>query len=208
METRMTRGWFKPLLMMGAVLLMSTAAGAAAPAVEGDHATPRTDVIGPAWAGIVPAVTTLVVFVLLLIVLSKFAWGPIASGLKAREDKIRRDIEEAEAARARAEATLNEYRQQLAGAEDRIRQMMAAATADAERAAETIRMRGRQEAEEIKEKANRDIEASRDEAIREIYAQAADLSTDIAEKIIRRELRPEDQKALVDESLGRLQAVR
>jgi F-type H+-transporting ATPase subunit b len=207
METRMTRGCFKPLMMMGVVLLGSTLA-MAAPEVEGGHAAPRTDVIGPPWAGIVPAITTLVVFVLLLIVLSKFAWGPIASGLKAREDKIRRDIEEAEAARARAEATMNEYKQQLASAEDKIRQMMVAATADAEKAAENIRMRGRQEAEEIKEKANREIENSKDEAIREIYAQAAELSTNIAEKIIRRELRPEDQRALVDESLGRLQAVR
>src|SRR5215207_2341356 len=62
---------------------------------------------------IAPAVTTLIVFALLVAVLGKFAWGPIATGLKNREDKIRRDIADAEAARKRAEATLAQYNQQL-----------------------------------------------------------------------------------------------
>ncbi len=206
----MKRNWIK-LGAATAVVLMQTGVvlAEAAHAVEGGghDATPKTDVIGPWWAGMVPAILTLVIFVLLLVVLSKFAWGPIASGLKEREDKIRRDIAEAEAARARAEATLKDYQAQLATAEEKIRQMMTAAGADAEKVAENIRIRGRQEAEEIKEKANRDIEASRDGAIRDIYAQAAELSTSIAEKIIRRELRPEDQKALVEESLNRLSSV-
>ncbi len=208
----MKRRWMKfgaavvVILMQSGIVLAEAAHGADAAA--GEHATPKTDVIGPWWAGMVPAILTLAIFVLLLVVLSKFAWGPIASGLKAREDKIRQDIADAEAARARAEATLRDYQTQLASAEEKIRGMMAAASADAEKAAENIRLRGRQEAEEIKEKANRDIEASRDNAIRDIYAQAADLSTSIAEKIIRRELRPEDQKALVEESLNQLAGVR
>src|SRR5688500_2951739 len=39
--------------------------------------------------GIITAITTLIVFLGLVVVLGKYAWGPIASGLKAREDKIR-----------------------------------------------------------------------------------------------------------------------
>lgn len=185
------------------VMLMTTAA-MGAEAAEGE----APSLIGPITAGLVPAITTLVIFLLLLVVLGKYAWGPIASGLKAREDKIRKDIADAEAARARAEATLREYEQKLADAQDQIRSLIQAATADADKAAEQIRYRGRVEAEEIKEKANRDIEASRDEAVREIYAQAAELSTGIAEKIIRRNLNADDQRDLVDESLNRLQAVR
>src|SRR5690349_4052568 len=69
---------------------------------------------------IAPAVTTLIVFALLLAVLGKYAWGPIATGLKNREDKIRRDIADAEAARTRAESTLAQYNQQLATAEAQV----------------------------------------------------------------------------------------
>src|SRR5689334_1830554 len=56
--------------------------------------------------GLVTAIITLIVFIVLLGVLSKVAWGPIAKGLADREEKIRRDIQEAEAARARAELSL------------------------------------------------------------------------------------------------------
>lgn len=187
-----------------AVVMLMTTAAMGAETAEGD----APSLIGPITAGLVPAITTLVIFLVLLVVLGKYAWGPIASGLKAREDKIRKDIADAEAARARAEATLRDYEQKLAEAQDQIRALIQAATADADKAAEQIRYRGRVEAEEIKEKANRDIEASRDEAVREIYAQAAELSTGIAEKIIRRNLNADDQRDLVNESLNRLQAVR
>src|SRR5205085_388944 len=106
-----------------------------------------------------------------------FAWGPIASGLKAREDKIRKDIADAEAARAKAEATLKEYSAQLATAEARIRDMMAKASADAEKLSTSLRMQAQQEAEEIKERSTRDIEAARKAALNDIYSQAAELST-------------------------------
>lgn len=203
----MTRLWTK--LTAVAVVALGQTVALAAPAAEGvEAAHGEPSLIAPTWAGVVPAILTLVIFLLLLVVLTKYAWGPIASGLKAREDKIRKDIADAEAARQRAEATLREYEQKLASAQDQIRQLMQQATAEAEKAAEQIRYRGRVEAEEIKEKANREIEQSRDEAIREIYAQAAELSTGIAEKIIRRNLNPEDQRDLVNESLNRLQAVR
>jgi F-type H+-transporting ATPase subunit b len=156
---------------------------------------------------IIPAVTTLVVFALLLAVLGKYAWGPIASGLKAREDKIRQDIRNAEEARARAEATLGEYNQKLAAAENEVRQIMAKASADAERLATSFRMQAQQEAEEIKERAQRDIEASKNQALSEIYEKAAELSTSIAEKILRRNINVEDQRDLVNESLRQLQEV-
>src|SRR4051794_25556396 len=60
---------------------------------------------GPGTVQIITTLTTLIIFGLLLVVLSKYAWGPIVSGLKAREDKIRKDIKDAEEARLRAERT-------------------------------------------------------------------------------------------------------
>src|SRR5438270_12138271 len=67
--------------------------------------------------GLISGIVTIVVFLVLVAVLGKYAWGPILSGLKAREEKIRKEIADAEATRAKAEATLREYSQQLATAE-------------------------------------------------------------------------------------------
>lgn len=191
------------MMVLGVVL---AAAPAALGAAEGDGGS-GSPITGPQ-QGLITAVTTLLIFAVLVAVLGKYAWGPIAGGLKAREDKIRKDIADAEAARQRAEATLREYEQRLASAEDKIRELMQTATTDAERVAEGIRLRGREEAEVIKEKAQREIESSRDDALREIYRQAAELSTGIAEKIIRRNLNAEDQRDLVERSLEQLQTVK
>jgi ATP synthase F0 subunit b len=131
--------------------------------------------------------------------------GPnVLAGLKAREQRIRKDIADAEAARAKADATLREYNTQLAGAEAKMRDMLAKAASDAEKLATGIRMQAQQEAEEAKERATRDIEAAKNQALTEIYQQAADLSTAIDEKILRRNLNPDDQPDLVNQSLEQL----
>ena len=130
------------------------------------------------------------------------------AGLKKREERIRKDIADAEAARGRAEATLREYNQQLATAETRVREMLNKATADAERLATSVRMQAQQESEEIKERTTKDIEAAKNQAIREIHGYAATLATSVAEKIIKRNLNAADQESLVQESLEQLQTIR
>ena len=155
-----------------------------------------------------PAIWTLVIFLIMLAILYPTAWKNVLAGLKKREERIRKDIADAEATRARAEATLREYNQQLATAENRVREILGKATADAERLATTIRMQAQQESEDIKERATKDIEAAKNQAIREIYAQAATLATTVAEKIIKRNLNAADQEQLVRESLDQLQTIR
>src|SRR5215212_1419844 len=107
----------------------------------GGHAEKEPQLLSGGKEGAITALVTLIVFGVLVAVLSKTAWGPIAKGLQDREDKIRRDIEEAEAARARSEATLKEYQQQLATAEARVRELLSKATVDAEQIATSIRTR-------------------------------------------------------------------
>jgi F-type H+-transporting ATPase subunit b len=148
-----------------------------------------------------------VIFVLLLAILYPTAWKSVLAGLKKREERIRADIADAEAARKKAEATLREYNTQLAAAEARVRQMISDATAQGEKLATGIRMQAVQEAEEAKERAQRDIEAARDAAIRDFRAYAADLAIDIAGKILRRNVNAADQQDLVRQSLDELQTV-
>lgn len=156
--------------------------------------------------GLISALTTLIVFLILLLVLGRFAWGPIVASLKARESRIRKEIADAEDARAKAEETLREYSSRLAEVESKVREMLQSASVEGEKLAAGIRTRAQQEAEEAKERATRDIEAARKQAIKQIYAEAAELSTSIAEKILRRNLNPADQEDLVRSSLQELPA--
>lgn len=175
----------------------------------GHEKAPLVPQTGDEMASALPtAIWTIVIFLIMLAILYPTAWKNVLAGLKAREDRIRKDIAEAEAARARAEATLKEYNTRLATAENQVRDLLAKATADAERTATTIRMQAQQEAEEAKERAMRDIEQARKDAIREVHEQTAILATSVAEKILRRNLNPDDQRDLVQNSLDQLETVR
>jgi F-type H+-transporting ATPase subunit b len=191
-------------LVTGALLLH------AAPAVAQEEAKPP---LLPPLTGegsgqtYMQGVWVVIIFVILLAVLYPTAWKNVLAGLKKREERIRGDIAAAEAARTRAEATLVEYNQQLSAAEDRVKQLLSQAATDAEKIGASIRLRAQAESEEIKERALKDIDASRQQALIEIYEQAANLSTTLAEKILRRNLNADDQRALVDESLKQLQSV-
>ncbi|HEV7301348.1 MAG TPA: F0F1 ATP synthase subunit B [Tepidisphaeraceae bacterium] len=185
-----------------ALPLVSATVALAAPAGD-DHAAPT--LLNAPNTGMVTAITTLIVFILLLAILSKFAWGPITKGLAEREQKIRDEIQNAEKARLAAEARLREYDAKLATADAQVRELLNKATADAERAATTIRMQAQQESEEAKERAIRDIEAARKDALRDVYEQTAMLATTVAEKILRRNLNADDQRDLVNASLEQLQ---
>ena len=153
----------------------------------------------------IPALFTLIVFAILVALLGKVAWGPIAEGLQKREDKIRGDVEAAEAARAKAEAQQAEYQRQIDGAEQRVRDLLAQANADAQQLATRVKMQAQEDAEEIKEKAQRDIEQSRRDAVESVRAEAATLAVAIAEKILGREVNADDQQRLIEESLNEMQ---
>jgi F-type H+-transporting ATPase subunit b len=67
-------------------------------------------------------------------------------------------------------------------------------------------MQAQKDAEEAKDRANRDIEQARKSAVADVHRHAADLSTAIAEKILRRNLNADDQRELVNSSLDQLQS--
>ena len=153
------------------------------------------------------ALWVLVIFIVLVVILQRTAWKNVLAGLKARENRIRKDIADAESARLKAEATLRDYTKQLTDAEAKVRDILAKAATDAERVGQSIRMQAQADSEEIKERATREIEASKTQAIREIYDQTAELATTVAEKILRRNLNVDDQRDLVTRSLDQMQEI-
>jgi len=152
------------------------------------------------------AIWVIIIFVVLLIILYPTAWKQVLAGLKRREERIRKDIEDAEATRKRAEETLQAYSNQLAEAENRVREMISGASAQAAKIAAEIRAKAQQEGEETRQRAMREIDSAKQQAISDIYQRAAEISTSIAAKILRRNINVEDQRELVRQGLEELQS--
>lgn len=181
---------FVSWLMTSLVQASSEAAG------EMGHESPNL-FGGDIWLSIF----TLVIFVILLAILGKFAWGPILSGLQKREEHIRNTIEEAQNARQEAEKSLAEYKEQLAQARQEAQAIIEKGRTDAARLAEDLRVKAQAEAQSLRDRAQQDIGSAKNQALNEIYDQVAVLATEIAGKIIQKSLNPEDHRQLLDESL-------
>jgi F-type H+-transporting ATPase subunit b len=204
--------WMRPLPVTAAPESEthgSSAVAAEHAAADAEHGEKKPDLLPDptekeTW---MQALWVVIIFLVLLAILYPTAWKSVLAGLKNREERIRTDIANAEAARTKAEATLRDYNNQLAAAESRVREMLSKATTDGEQIAAQIRTRAQQEAEEIKERNAKEIEAAKNSAIREIHETAADLATNVAAKILRRELNPADQQELVRQSLEQLPTI-
>lgn len=151
-----------------------------------------------------PAITAFVVFGVVFLVLAKFVWPGIAKGLDDRNNKIVSEIKAAEDARAAAKAAQAEFEKSLASAREEAANMIKQARADAQRVADELKARNDQELAEKVARANADIEAARKSAVAELQAQSAALATEIAGKILRRQVNDQDNQRLVQESLKEL----
>ena len=145
--------------------------------------------------------TTVVVFVLFLLLAMKFVWPHILKGLDQRDQKLRDDLEAADEARKQAKAALAEYEQELSSARNEAGAMIAKARTDAKAAAEELRANNTRELAEMKKTATNEIEAAKLAAIVELHAEASTLAIAIASRVLGREISSTDQQSLVDESL-------
>src|SRR4029453_7321396 len=115
------------------------------------------------------AIFTFLVFVLLLGLLYKYAWGPVTEGLERREASIRDNIAAAEAARLKAEKMLAEHAAKLDKVQDEVREILAEARRDAEHTKNEIVAAAQKEAEASRARAVQDIERARDQALDDLF---------------------------------------
>jgi F-type H+-transporting ATPase subunit b len=149
-------------------------------------------------------VWTLVVFLLVVFVLGKFAWGPILAGLKAREDFIHDALAKAKGDRDEAAAQLKLYEQKLADARAAASALVEEGRRDADALRQAYEAKAKEEAEQTLQRAKREIAIAKETAIKELYTLSGKLATDIAGKIVQRELKPEDHEKLIRETLDQL----
>lgn len=151
------------------------------------------------------AIWTLVIFLLVLVVLGKFAWGPILKVLKSREEFIRESLSSAKQEREESERLLKEYTEKINKAREEATAIVEEGRRDAEEVRKRIHSEARSEAEAIATRAKKEIEIARDDAVKQLHDQTILLATSVAGKMIRRELSAADHQALLDESLSELE---
>jgi F-type H+-transporting ATPase subunit b len=147
---------------------------------------------------------TLVVFLLLLLALGKWAWPAILKAVEEREKKIQAQIEAAEKANQEAQRVLAEYRQQLAAAKGEAQELLAAGRAAGEKLREEIMARARAEHEELIGRARREITAEREKALADLRREAVELSLAAASKVIEKNLDTEADRRMVQDYLSSL----
>ena len=170
-----------------------------------DHAAhgPATP-IPPVKEGVAPAITALVVFAIVMFILATKVWPIITGGLDERNAKIREEIAAAEAAQKQARAALEEYEKSLAEARQEAQRMLDETRTQQAALAAELKAKADKELTEMREKAKREIETAKKTAIGELYAESVNLATQMAGKILQREVTVADQQRMLEEALGEM----
>ncbi|MBW3636786.1 MAG: F0F1 ATP synthase subunit B [Armatimonadetes bacterium] len=149
---------------------------------------------------------SLVGFLILLFVLSKFAFGPLVRTLQARQDKIRGDLDEAQARRDEMVALQRDYETRLAKIEDEARDKIQAAVKEAQSARDQILHKAHADAQTIVLRANEEIASERAKSLTEARNQIVDLATLMARQSTRENISAAGQVGLIDDAITKIGA--
>lgn len=144
---------------------------------------------------------SLAIFLILLALLRKYAFGPLMNMMKERENHIAGEVEMAEKSRQEAEQYVNEQREEMQKARKEAQDIIENAKKLGEQQQEEIVKASREESERIKQSALSEIEQEKEQALSALREQVASLSVQIATKVIEKELDQKDQEKLINEYL-------
>lgn len=143
-------------------------------------------------------------FILLLVLIKKFAWSNITGIFEERAEKIASDIDRAEEARQKAEVLAQKREDELAGSRKEAKTIIENAKETAEQSKANILADAKLEAGHLKEKANQEIAQNKVEALQSVKGEVADLTISLAGKIISQNLDSHAHKAFIDQYIDQL----
>jgi F-type H+-transporting ATPase subunit b len=146
-------------------------------------------------------VWTIITFLVLLWILSKFAWKPILKGLADREASIKSDLDTARREREKAGRLLEEYEQTIAGAKKEAAKIIQDAQDASARAREEGVAQTKAVTQQMLERAKQEITREEEKAREQLREHVADLTAAATSKLLGRVITPEDHERLIRESL-------
>jgi F-type H+-transporting ATPase subunit b len=180
-----------------ASLSLTVLAGVAQAATEGGHAAEEGSPLLRFDPGV--GIWAIIVFVLLLLILKKYAWGPILEALDAREATVRESLEQAAHIQAESARLAQEQARLLAEARAEANAVIQSARESGEALKKSLEQAAQDEKRRIVASASQEIEAQTRAAVAELRKTTAELSIGIAEKLIRQNLDDAKNRALVDQ---------
>jgi F-type H+-transporting ATPase subunit b len=151
---------------------------------------------------------TILVFLVLLFALAKFAWRPLLAALESRQNAIKKSLDDAAQAKLELERLHEQSAQIIREARVEAESVIGKSRADAERLRAEMKEKARAEADALVRNAERQIQLETTRALQQIRTEAVDLSVMIASKIIQRNLSREDNERLIEEALKQVESRR
>jgi F-type H+-transporting ATPase subunit b len=151
---------------------------------------------------------TLVTFLILLALLAKFAFKPIAQALDSRGQKIKQSIDDAEKSRVDAKKLMEDYQKQIADARNEAGKVIEEARQLGERVRKEVVEKANAEASAVAQRAQEEIVRQKEKGIQEMKDTVAALSVQIASKVLEKEVNEATHRQLIDnliKDLGKVQ---
>ena len=146
---------------------------------------------------LIDMIVMLLFFVILVALVSKFAWGPVMDMMKKREDYVANEIEAAEKSRQEAEKATKEAVERLNQTKQEAQQIIEDARTAGIKQEQDIIASAKKEAERIKIAAQEEIQSEKEKALQALQDKVASLSVLIASKVIEKEISAQDQDKLI-----------
>jgi F-type H+-transporting ATPase subunit b len=162
----------------------------AAPPPGGGSQIPPTDWGLQIW--------TLITFVVLLVLLAKFAFKPIALALDRRSETIKKSIDEAEKQRVEAKKLMEDYQRQLAEARAEANKIIEEARGLGENVRKEVVEKANAEASALLQRSQEEIQRQKEKGVQELKDTVASLSVQIASKVIEKEVNEATHRQLVE----------
>ena len=150
------------------------------------------------WDILISLANLLIMFLLI----KKFLFVPVQKVFADREAQVKKKYDDAAEAQQRADENCAIYEQKLADADEEVDAILHDARDRADRLEQEIVTEAQQKAAAMIRRADADIEQEKKKAVNEIKDEISAMSVDIAERMIGREIKEEDHKALVDEFIS------
>ena len=148
---------------------------------------------------------TIITFLLVLFLLSKFAWKPLLKVLQEREDEIKSSLKDAEVAKTKLEKVNLESEKILNNARAEARKIQAESKSVSEKQRDEIIHKAKEEAKKIVVNAESQIKMEKDLAIKQIQEKVIELTFSISEKVIKKNLTTDDNQKIIKDSLKSLE---
>ncbi len=147
-------------------------------------------------------------FVILFFLMRQFAYPMVKQGMQARTDRIKADLDAAEAAKTEAVGVLDSYRADLADAKAEAGRIIEAARQAADALKRDQESRLQAELTELRSKASADIDAAKVQAIADLRGEVAQLAIGAAEVVVSRNLDQATQVQLIEDYINQVASKR